>query len=218
MITFDSILERCPLLSDFYHDETWFENILKFVDLQINIKNHVRNILSTEYIATNSVIEEGVTIKSSVMILDKVKLLSGAYIEGPVIISEGCTIGPNCNIRKNTILLNNVRVGQGAEIKESVLSDSCKVSHFSYIGNSILGKNVNVSAGVITAVRRFDNQNIKLKIHRKKYDTKKHKFGAIIGDNVQIGIGTLIYPGRIIEPNMVVEPGILVKRNIFKRR
>lgn len=75
-----SILERCALLRDFYHDKMWFENLLKYVDLQINIDNHIKSIIDTEYISTNSVIEEGATIKSPVIILDNVKILSGAYI------------------------------------------------------------------------------------------------------------------------------------------
>ncbi|MDI6890872.1 MAG: hypothetical protein QMC83_08055 [Thermodesulfovibrionales bacterium] len=215
MIVLNSILERCALLRDFYHDKMWFENLLKYIDLQINIENHIKSVIDTDYISTNSVIEEGASIKSPVIILDKVKVLSGAYIEGPVIIGEKCKVGPNCHIRKNTLLLNSVIIGQGAEIKESILSGGCKVSHFSYIGNSLLGKNVNISGGVITSVRRFDNQNIKLRIHEEVYDTKKYKFGAVIGDNVQIGIGVLIYPGCIIKPNTTVKPGTIVKQNII---
>lgn len=215
MMALDSILVRCPLLREFHFDKMWFENLLKYVDLQINLDNHIKSIIDAEYISTNSVIEEGATIKPPVIILDNVKILSGAYIEGPVIIGENCKVGPNCHIRKNTLLLNNVIIGQGVEIKESILSEGCVVSHFSYIGNSILGKNVNVGAGLITSVRRFDNQQIKLRIQGKVYDTKKYKFGAVIGDNVQIGIGVLIYLGRIIKPNTTVNPGTIVKRNII---
>jgi len=145
------------------------------------------------------------------------KIFSGAYIEGPTIIGKNCYIGPNCHIRPYCMIGNDVTIGQGAEIKASILLDKCKISHFSYIGNSLLGRNVNIAAGVITAVRRFDNQNIVIFLPTgKQYDTGKYKFGAIIGDNVQIGIGVLILPGRIIKPNSTVEPGIIVRKNILE--
>jgi bifunctional UDP-N-acetylglucosamine pyrophosphorylase/glucosamine-1-phosphate N-acetyltransferase len=85
--------------------------------------------------------------------------------------------------------------------------------HFSYIGDSIVGRNVNVAAGVITAVRRFDGGTIMVRLPGHDLDTKRRKFGALIGDHVQLGIGVLIYPGRTIEPGVCVPPGFVVRRN-----
>jgi len=215
VVTFDYILNKCPPLKELYYNENRFEDLLKIVNLQTNIEEYIRKIVKEHYLSPKSTVENYVTIKPPVIILDRTKILAGAYLEGPAVIGEDCVIGPNCHIRKNSIILNKIMIGQGAEIKETILLDGCKISHFSYIGNSFFGKNVNIGGGSLTAVRRFDNQNIKLKLQEKFFDTKRYKFGAIIGDNVQLGVGVLIYPGRVIKPNTTIKPGTIVKQNII---
>ena len=159
-------------------------------------------------------VEEGATIKGK-LILGKGSLIrSGAYLEGNVLIGENCTIGPNCFIRGSTTIGNNCRVGNAVEIKNSILMDGAKVGHLSYVGDSILGKNVNFGAGTITANLKHDNKNVKSMVKGQLIDSGLRKFGTIIGDNVHTGIHTSIYPGRKLWPNTTTLPGEIVKRDV----
>lgn len=214
MVKFDNLLSFDQTLRNLHEDRNWYENLPIYIDFLLNIEQNINNIVRDHYISDNVIIESCTTIIPPVIILDNSRILSGVYIEGPSIIGTNCRVGPNCHIRKNNIILNNSIIGQGAEIKESIILDNCTISHFSYIGNSLIGKNVNIAAGVITAVRRFDNKDIQIKLGNN-YNTKQKKFGAIIGDNVQLGIGVLIYPGRIIKPDSKVDPGTKIIKNII---
>jgi bifunctional UDP-N-acetylglucosamine pyrophosphorylase/glucosamine-1-phosphate N-acetyltransferase len=93
------------------------------------------------------------------------------------------------------------------EIKNSIIGDNTNVAHLSYVGDSIIGSNCNLGAGTIVANLRHDGQTIKTTINNKLIDTRKRKFGTIMGDNSKTGIGTLIYPGRKIYPFKNTLPG-----------
>lgn len=159
-------------------------------------------------------IEKNATIKGNVSIGKGTLVKNGAYIEGPVLIGEKCEIGPNCYIRACTSIGNNCKVGNAVEIKNSVLMDSVKVGHLSYIGDSIIGEGTNIGAGTITANLRHDNQNVYTMVKAQKTDTGRKKFGAIIGENVHTGINTSIYPGRKIWPEKTTLPGEVVRKDI----
>jgi bifunctional UDP-N-acetylglucosamine pyrophosphorylase/glucosamine-1-phosphate N-acetyltransferase len=204
-----------PLLYELFQTDSWWDDYKKYIDLQSNIKEITRGIIDDTYIDKSAEIEDNVTIKGPVIILEDCEILSGSYIRGPTIIGSDCGIGPNCLINSYCVLGNGVDVGQGAELRCSIIMDGCKIYHFSYIGHSILGRNVNVGAGVITAVRRFDNSLINIRHKGNEISSQRSKFGAIIGNDTQIGIGVKILEGRVIKPNSKVYPGSLVKNNII---
>ena len=131
---------------------------------------------------------------------------SGAVIEGPVYVGEGCTIGPNCYIRGGTSIGNNCRIGNGAEIKNSVIGDDVNVSHLSYIGDSILGDKINIGGGTMIANLRFDEKEIEVKVNGSLVNTGRTKLGAVIGDGAKTGVNCSILPGGLLEPNSKVEP------------
>ncbi len=159
-------------------------------------------------------IDKNTTIKGNLIVGKNTKILPGVYIEGNVIIGENCDIGPNCYIRGSTSIGNNCKVGQAVEIKNSILMDGSKVPHLSYVGDSVIGENANLGAGTIIANLRHDNQNVKSEVKGELLDSGRRKFGAIIGDNVHIGINTSILPGRKIWPGLTTAPGEIVKRDI----
>jgi bifunctional UDP-N-acetylglucosamine pyrophosphorylase/glucosamine-1-phosphate N-acetyltransferase len=157
-------------------------------------------------------IEEGVTMKGVVVVGKNTLIRSGTYIEGPVFIGDECEVGPHAYLRKETILMDKVRTR--AEIIDSVLMDGVTAKHACYIGHSVIGENTNVAAGTITADYRHDSGHNHTLVNGKKVDTGRKKLGAFIGDNVRLGIGTLIYPGRKIWPNKTTLPGQVVKEDI----
>ncbi|MBU3942294.1 MAG: NTP transferase domain-containing protein [Nanoarchaeota archaeon] len=158
-------------------------------------------------------IEPNVTIKGNVFVGEGTLIKSGTYIEGPVYIGNDCEIGPNAFIRKDTIIMDMVRTR--AEVVDSVLMDSVTAKHNCYIGHSVIGENANIGAGTITADYRHDAKDNITIVNGKKIDSKRRKLGAFIGDNVNTGIGTLIYPGRKIWPGLGTLPGEVVTKDII---
>jgi len=160
-------------------------------------------------------VEKNATLKGEVYVGKGSIIKSGAYIEGPVMIGENCRIGPNCYIRASTTIGNNCHIGNAVEIKNSVIFDNTNVAHLSYIGDSVLGYNVNIGAGNITANLRHDGSNIKSMVKGVLVDTGRRKFGTIIGDHVHTGIHTSIYPGRKIWNGKTTLPGEIVREDII---
>jgi len=159
-------------------------------------------------------IEKGAVLNGEVIVKEGTLIKSGAYIEGPVYIGKNCIIGPNCFIRAGSVIEDDCKIGQGVEVKNSLIGKGTRASHLTYIGDSIIGENCNLGAGTIIANLRHDHKNIKTIVKDELIDTKMKKFGAILGDNVKTGINTIIYPGRKIGANKSTLPGEKVEKDI----
>ncbi|MBW2971328.1 NTP transferase domain-containing protein [Candidatus Woesearchaeota archaeon] len=172
------------------------------------------NLLKTGKNQIKGTVEKGATLKGTIILGKNSIIKAGSYIEGNVFIGENTTIGPNCYIRGSTSIGDNCKIGQSVEIKNSIIMNNSKVPHLSYVGDSIIGEHVNIGAGTIIANLRHDKTNIKSMVKDKLVDTGRHKFGAVIGDNVNTGINTTIYPGRIMWPGKSTLPGESVIKDI----
>ena len=157
----------------------------------------------------NVLIEPYVVIGKAVKIGNNVKILSFSYIEKTK-IGNNVTIGPFARLRPDTVLEDNSKIGNFVEIKKSRVGKNSKVNHLSYIGDSVLGKNVNVGAGTITC--NYDGKN--------KYKTKILD-NAFIGSNsslvapVKIGKNTVIGAGSTITKD--VKDNTLALSRVFQR-
>lgn len=159
-------------------------------------------------------IEDGVTLKGEVIIGEGTVVKSGAYIEGPVIIGRDCVIGPNCYIRSGTCVGDGSKIGNAVDVKNVSIGKNTNIAHLAYVGDSVLGDNVNVAAGVVTANLRHDKKNISSPVKGKMTDTGRRKLGAIIADDVKLGINNSIYPGRKIWPGAMTSPGQVIDKDI----
>ncbi|TFG18880.1 MAG: glucose-1-phosphate thymidylyltransferase [Promethearchaeota archaeon] len=159
-------------------------------------------------------VEDGVTIKGNVYVGKGTVIKAGTYIEGPVYIGENCIIGPNSYIRPYTSLVKDVRIGNSSEIKNTVVLSRTHISHLSYVGDSIIGENVNFGAGTIVSNVRLDKGEISMKINGNPVKTGLNKLGAVIGDNVQLGIQSMIMVGKKIGENASIGPGTLVNEDV----
>ena len=130
----------------------------------------------------------------------------GVVIEGNVVIGNNCVIGPNAYIRGSTSIGDNCHIGHCTEIKNSIIMSGTKVPHFTYIGDSVIGSNCNFGAGTKVANLRHDHTNIKV----CGQDTRRTKFGAIVGDNVKFGINCSVNAGTIIGSNVHFAPNTYV--------
>jgi UDP-N-acetylglucosamine diphosphorylase / glucose-1-phosphate thymidylyltransferase / UDP-N-acetylgalactosamine diphosphorylase / glucosamine-1-phosphate N-acetyltransferase / galactosamine-1-phosphate N-acetyltransferase len=142
------------------------------------------------------------------------RILPGVFIEGNVIIGEGCKIGPNCYLRGFTSIGDKCHIGQSVELKNCLVLSRTNVGHLSYIGDSVLGEDVNLGAGTTTANLRHDGKNHRSQVGGELIDTGRRKFGTIIGDHVHTGIHTAIYPGRKLWPHTTTRPGEIVQQDL----
>lgn len=179
------------LLNDFNYP---YEILPNISDLIIKLEN---SLSSDEYIKKDN----------NVWIHKTVKIENGVEILGPAVIMEKVLLRHNAYLRENVIVGPNSVVGNSSEIKNSILLSHCEVPHFNYVGDSILGNNVHLGAGVILANLRLDKENIKI----DNKDTNLRKIGAFIGDNSQIGCNSVICPGTIILKNKIVYPLSVIK-------
>ena len=142
------------------------------------------------------------------------RILPGVVIEGNIVIGKNCKIGPNCYLRGSTTIGNRCHIGQAVEIKNSIVGHGSSVGHLSYVGDSVIGNNVNFGAGTITSNLRHDGSNHRTMVRDELIDTGRRKFGAIVGDGTHTGILTAIYPGRKLGPNSSTRPNDTVERDI----
>ena len=153
-------------------------------------------------------VEDNVHLHGSVYVEKGAQLLSGTYIEGPVWISSGCKVGPNSYLRPYTYLCKGVRVGNACEIKGSILMENAHVGHLSYIGDSVIGANCNLGAGMITANLRFDELPVKMNIRDEIVSSGRRKLGVFLGDDVKTGINVSLFPGVKIGPGSWIGPHV----------
>ena len=145
----------------------------------------------------------------------------GAYIQGPCVIGDNCVVRHGAYIRGNVLTGHSCVIGHDTEIKSSVLLDRSHAAHFAYLGNTILGNNVNLGAGVKCANFKLDHQTIHVYLDGKKVDTGLRKLGAIIGDNTQIGCNSVTNPGTLIGKDVRCYPclnaqGFIPSRSLIK--
>lgn len=158
-----------------------------------------------------------------IFIAKTAKVAKSASITGPCIIDEGAEIRHCAFIRGNAIVGKNAVVGNSTELKNVILFDKVQVPHYNYVGDSVLGYRAHMGAGAITSNVKSDKSLVVLKYASKTLDTGLKKFGAIIGDCVEVGCGTVLNPGTIIGKNTNIYPlsmvrGCLPPNSIYKRR
>lgn len=130
----------------------------------------------------------------------------GAQINGMLITGGNCVIGHGVLIRDHCILGDNVFLGHAVEVKHSVILNGTNVAHLNYMGDSILGNNVNVSGGAMLANFRLDKKPIAIKLNNETIQTGLAKFGSIIGDGSNVGVNAVLNPGTILGKKTIVYP------------
>ena len=133
----------------------------------------------------------------------------GVYIRGPAWIGKNCEVRHGAYIRENVIAGDGCVLGNSCEFKNCVLLGGAHVSHFSYVGDSIVGRHVNLGAGVILSNYRLDGQAIKVRVAGTLVETGLRKFGAMVGDKASIGCNAVINPGSLIAKGAKILPGTI---------
>lgn len=137
-----------------------------------------------------------------------------AFVKGPCIIGEGSEVRHSAFIRGSAIIGKGCTVGNSTEIKNSILFDGVQVPHYNYVGDSILGYKAHLGAGAVISNVKSDKSQVCAFVGTDKVATGLKKFGAIVGDNVEIGCGSVICPGTVIGRNVTVYPLLRLRGSV----
>lgn len=160
---------------------------------------------------------------TNIWIAKTAKIAPTAYITGPVIIGENAEIRHCAFIRGKAIVGNNAVVGNSTELKNVILFNNVQVPHYNYVGDSILGYKSHMGAGSITSNVKSDKKLVEVKNGKEIIETGLKKFGAMIGDYVEVGCGSILNPGSVIGKNTNIYPlssvrGVVPENSIYKNQ
>jgi len=155
---------------------------------------------------------------------DRIVICSGArihptaVIEGPIYIGREVEIRPGAYLRGGIWIGDRCVVGTNTEIKRAILLPHAKAPHLNYIGDSILGVDVNLGAGTILSNFRHDGKNIRIPHGGQRIDTGRRKLGAILGDGVLTGCNSVLHPGVVVGRGTQIYPGVQLRPGIYPAR
>lgn len=134
------------------------------------------------------------------------KIAPSAYIGSPCIICADAEVRHCAFIRGSAIVGKGAVVGNSTELKNCVLFDGVQVPHFNYVGDSVLGYKSHMGAGAVTSNVKSDKTPVAVTVGGEKFETGRKKFGAMLGDFVEVGCGSVLNPGTVIGKNSNIYP------------
>ena len=158
-----------------------------------------------------------------IWIAKSAKVAPTACINGPVIIDEEAEVRHCAFIRGNAIVGKGAVVGNSTELKNVILFDKVQVPHYNYVGDSILGYRSHMGAGAITSNVKSDKTLVVIHTETEKQETGLKKMGAVLGDNVEVGCGSVLNPGTVIGKGSNIYPlssvrGVVPANSIYKKQ
>jgi NDP-sugar pyrophosphorylase family protein len=194
-----------PLLENFTYPWEALSHIGKFItELQKALSKDDYDVINENvYVAKTAKVAATATLNGPAIICDGAELRTGAFIRGNVIIGANCVAGNSC------------------EFKNAILFDNVQVPHFNYVGDSILGHRSHMGAGSITSNVKSDKTLVKVRCGEEIIETGLKKFGAMLGDNVEVGCNSVLNPGTVVCRNSNIYPlscvrGVVPANSIYK--
>ncbi len=150
-------------------------------------------------------------IDSEIAVHRRAVVETGAMLKGPLILGAGVFVAASAYLRGGNWVDERCTIGPGSELKSSFLFSGTKLAHFNFVGDSILGSDVNLEAGSIVCNYRNErsNKEIRVRIRATLHRTGVDKFGAVIGDGCRIGANAVIAPGALLAPGSIVRRAAL---------
>jgi len=181
-------------LTDFEHGAL-FEDTEYVWDALKNLEAYIGRALKP---GIHGEVMEGAWVEDNVFIGKGTVVEPGAMVKGPTIIGENCEVRQASYIRGNVVVGNECVVGHCSELKGVVMLNKAKAPHLNYVGDSILGYNINLGAGSICSNLKVTWENVVVKVEGKEYETGLLKLGAILGDDAETGCNTVLNPGTLL--------------------
>lgn len=159
----------------------------------------------------------------NIWVAKSAKVFPSAYLNGPLIIDEDAEVRHCAFIRGNAIVGKGAVVGNSTELKNVILFNKVQVPHYNYVGDSILGYKAHMGAGSITSNVKSDKKLVVVKAGEDRFETGLKKFGAMIGDEVEVGCGSVLNPGTVVGRHSNIYPLSSVREmvpanSIYKKR
>lgn len=210
-------------LADFKHRRIFSSDSPVYAALGATIESYLRETVDgTTNKIRGTVSDKAFLSGTGIVIEEGARVEPGVYIQGPVWIGPGCEIRHGAYLRGNIITGSDCVIGHATEIKNSIMLDRARAAHFAYIGDSVIGNDVNLGAGTRLANLRLDRCSVSLRIRGEIVDTGLQKFGAILGDRVQTGCNSVTNPGTVLSKDSMINPcmsvsGVHLEKRIFGR-
>ena len=162
-------------------------------------------------------------VSENVWIAKSATVAPTAHLGAPLIIDEEAEIRHCAFIRGSAIVGKGAVVGNSTELKNVILCDKVQVPHYNYVGDSILGYKAHMGAGSITSNVKSDKTLVIVKDGVEQIETGRKKFGAMLGNEVEVGCGSVLNPGTVVGPNSNIYPlssvrGVVVANSIYKKQ
>ena len=159
----------------------------------------------------------------NIWIAKSAKVAPTAYIAGPTIIGNNAEVRHCAFIRGKVIVGEGAVVGNSTELKGVILFNKVQVPHYNYVGDSILGYKAHMGAGSITSNVKSDKKLVIVKKGKEQIKTGLKKFGAMVGDEVEVGCGSILNPGTIVGKRTNIYPlssvrGVISEHSIYKNK
>ena len=205
----------------FNFDETIAADIFTDIDFPWEVLPKIKDFITGlgESISPDDYDKKG----DNVWIAKSAAIAPTATINGPCIIGKDTEVRPGAFIRGNAIVGEKCVVGNSTELKNVVLFNTVQVPHYNYVGDSILGTHSHMGAGSITSNVKSDKTLVVVKDGEEKIETGLKKFGAMLGDYVEVGCGSVLNPGTVIGRNVNIYPlssvrGVVKANSIYKKQ
>ena len=153
------------------------------------------------------------TCRGAVVVEEGAHVDAGVVLDGPVFVGSGATVGPNAYVRGATCIDVDSHVGHGVEVKNSVIFPGAAAPHLSYVGDSVLGPGANLGAGSVVANLRHDGRDVAVAFDGQRVSSGRRKFGAVVGADARLGIGTRVNAGVTVGADATTVPGETVMRD-----
>lgn len=189
-------LEHASLFEDIAHPWEVLPRLSAYLKEKLQPAMQGR-MVGSAYIGPNVWIGEGTVIEH------------GACILGPAWIGPNCVVRTGAYIRENVIVESECVLGNSCEFKNCLVLKGAQIPHFSYVGDSIVGRKAHLGAGVILSNLKLDQSTVRIRHDNDWIDTGLRKFGAIVGDGCEIGAHAVINPGSLLGPHSVIYPGVM---------
>jgi UDP-N-acetylglucosamine diphosphorylase / glucose-1-phosphate thymidylyltransferase / UDP-N-acetylgalactosamine diphosphorylase / glucosamine-1-phosphate N-acetyltransferase / galactosamine-1-phosphate N-acetyltransferase len=186
--------------------------------------DRVVNEMVGERRVINGTVMDGAYIDEGPLYIAKGAVLEpGTYVKGPAYIGPGVVIRHGAYIRGDVVMLEASVLGHASEAKKALFLPGAQAPHFAYVGDSVLGHRANLGAGTklsnaVLAGRPHpgaERKSIELEVGSETIDTGLAKFGAIIGDDVEIGCNAVLSPGTLVGPRAMVYPNATLTKGVY---
>lgn len=214
-------MENCKIINLYNLDETIAKDLLLKYTYPWEVLPHIKDYILE--LGNKLPEEEYNKIGEDVWIHKTAKVYETAYIHGPAIICKDAEVRHCAFIRANAIVGEGVVVGNSTELKNVILFNKVQVPHYNYVGDSILGYKAHMGAGSIMSNVKSDKKLVVIKDGKEQIETGIKKIGAMLGDEVEIGCGSVLNPGTIVGKHTNIYPlssvrGVIPANSIYKNK